>query len=239
MSGKILIIVPFWSGDVDQAVRLTSLLTDLTPVHTDLADILFVARFDTPMPEPAIRYAAKRFNVHRYTSRRKEIGWPHGCNGTLIGSMDWLYGHVASGKYPRFKAAFIAEGDSGPLSKDWLLKLHHSWDRATRNNAVIAGPVCVASGRKHINGGGCLLSASLEDQKWLRKHLHRSLTAGWDWALASAFEEKGWLDIPGMRSYWHSAPFTPERWSVEVNQGVWWVHGVKDDSLTLLARDLL
>jgi hypothetical protein len=239
MSGKVLIVIPFWHGDVDQATRLSDLLTDITTEHSDLADILFLARFDTAIPEPAVRYAAKRFNVHKYQSRRKEVGWPHGCNGTLIGAMEWLYGRVKAGTYPRYKCAFIAEGDSAPLTKDWLLRVHNTWDAAAKKKAVIAGPIVNAGGIDHVNGGGCLLSASLPDQKWLNQILHRSLMAGWDWALAYQFEKRGWMNVPGMRSYWHSSAFDETRWHVERAQDVWWIHGVKDDSLTKLARKFL
>ena len=240
MTGKMLIILPFWQGDKEQIVRLAHLLTDLTPAHSPAADLLFVSRFDATMPEAAMRYAARRFNIHQYRSKRREVGWPHGCNGTFIGAMEWLHAHVSSGKYPRFKGAFIAEGDSAPLQRNWLDILCAEWDRVnTKGSPVVAGPIIPAGGIDHVNGGGCYISTQRDNLDWLRTRLHRTLTAGWDWCLAGEFRKRGWASIPGMRSHWQSPPFTKERWDAERAGGTWWIHGIKDDSLTDFARKFL
>lgn len=239
MTGKMLIILPFWEEDKEQVSRLAALLTDLTPEHTPAADLLFVSRFDASMPTMAMRYAARRFNIHQYRSKRREIGWPWGCNGTFIGAIDWLHAHVVKGAYPKFKGAFIAEGDSAPLQRNWLNLICAGWDRVSAERPIIAGPKVEINDTVHINGGGCFISTEKNDLIWLREKLNRSLPGGWDWILSDDFKKKGWAFVSGMRSHWHSPPFTKERWDAERAAGTWWVHGVKDDSLTDLARKYL
>jgi hypothetical protein len=83
-SNKILITIPFWNGDKDQAMKLARLLADLQPVHSTTADVLFVSRFDTKHDKQTIDYVSRKFNVYYHVSQRREVGWPHGCNGTFF-----------------------------------------------------------------------------------------------------------------------------------------------------------
>lgn len=236
-ANRILIAIPFWEKDKPQAIRLASLLTDLQPAHQNLADILFIARFDCPQVDPwIVKKVSRRFNTFTAVSKRREIGWPQGCNGTFFGTIEWFYHRKQSKKIPPYKALFIAEGDGSPIQENWLQRASADWDVAAKAGAYIAGPMVNAGGREHINGGGCMISGDLDFLKWLNRGSARYLKAGWDFQLADMFRNKGWANIPGMRSYWQSGPFSDDRLSREAAQGVYWIHGVKDDSLTDLVR---
>lgn len=234
-TNKILITQLFWEGDRDQAMKLTKLLVDLEPKHSDLADLLFVSRFDCKHDSVTESWASRKFNTYSYTSTRRGTGWPNGCNSIFFGALEWIYHKMAGGKIPHYKAILILGPDSAPLSKDWLPKLHQNWDKL--KNVYMAGALVEGGGREHINGDCVLLSGDLKFLKWLAVKIGDvKLSAGWDWYLASAFKQWGWADIPSIKSYWRIPQFTQEDWTSSVNHGIDWVHGVKTDDLLLLSR---
>ena len=61
-------------------------------------------------------------------------------------------------------------------------------------------------------------------------------TAGWDWVLAPLFKKQGWANCPGMRSFWRSPAMPKEIFDKLRKEGVFFVHGVKDDSIQQLVR---
>lgn len=240
-TNKILITQLFWAEDRELAMKLTKLLVDLEPKHSDLADILFVSRFDCPHDAPAEAWAARKFNTYSYTSTRRGTGWPNGCNSIFFGALEWIYHKMAANKIPHYKAVLILGPDSAPLSRDWLPKLHKNWDDATAAGKVyMAGALIEHGGREHINGDCVLLSGDLKFLKWLTVKVGDvKLSAGWDWYLAAAFKQWGWADFPSIKSYWRIPAFTQDDWANCVKQGVDWVHGVKTDELLTISRNNL
>lgn len=240
-SNKILIVLPFWAGDRDQAFKLARLLADLEPGHSELADILFVARFDCKHGEQTVKHVSRKFNVHTYTSKKRGVGWPAGCNSLFFGSVEWIYHKMNAGHIPRYKAVFNMGADCAPLSKDWLSQLCGGWDAAAKKKPLYAaGPLIPGSahGREHINGDAMMLSGDLKFLKWLAMDIEDiRVPAGWDWILASEFERWGWTDFPFIKSYWrYPGQFPQSEWDIEVFRGISFIHGVKGDSLLNLAR---
>jgi len=241
VSNKILIMLPFWSGDRNQGFKLARLIADLEPKHSDVADFLFVARFDCKHGDQTVKYVSRKFNVHTYTSKKRGVGWPAGCNSLFFGSMEWVYHKMNAGHIPRYKAIFNMGADCVPLSKNWLSQLVDAWDLySVKAPLYVAGPLVpgAAHGRAHINGDAAVLSGDLRFLKWLAMDVEdMRVPAGWDWVLAGDFEKWGWVDFPFMRSYWrHPGEFDQRGWDKEVDSGVSFIHGVKDDSLLNLAR---
>lgn len=242
VTNKILIMLSFWQGDREQAFRLARLLADLEPQHSELADILLVARFDQKHDPDTVQYVARKFNVHTHVSRRQETGWPRGCNGIFFGGMEYVYHKMAAGQIPRYKAIFNMGADSTPLDKNWLSDFCHTWDNMNRKDRVyIAGALVDPKGEHpHINGDATFISGDLDFLKWLViRASHSNANAGWDWYLSRQFAEWGWSDIPSIISLWNTKTFEPNRWDGMVGAGIKMIHGVKDFSLLNQARKKL
>src|SRR6476660_5410226 len=127
-SNKILVVISFWQGDQNMAMRLARLMADLSPGRNDLIDILFCARFDCPHDLAAEKYVARKFNVFTMISRRRGTGWPHGCNELFFGMLEWVYHKKEAGHIPNYKAIFVVESDCAPLASNWIQLLHKGWD---------------------------------------------------------------------------------------------------------------
>lgn len=243
VSNKILVVLPFWNGDKRQHMALARLIADLEEKHSEVADILFLARFDTDPDLKTIEYVSRKFNVHVYKSKRREVGWPHGCNGLFAGCVEFFIGNDKFGKIPRYKAMLIVEADCVPLSKTWLAELSQMWDQVNRERPVyIAGAYIPASAtdgsRDHINGGCCFISCDLTFLQWLNQRLGR-LNVGWDWQLATQFQTKGWADIPAIWSHWHCKDKTEEEVRGIIQSGVLLFHGCKGPNMLDNARTIL
>ena len=240
-SNKILIVLPFWNGDRAQAFKLARLLADLEPEHSNLADFLFVARFDCKHGDQTVKYVSRKFNVSTYTSKKRGIGWPAGCNSLFFGGMEWIYHKIASKQIPGYKAVFNMGADCAPLSRNWLKQLTEAWDEEAKKKPLyVAGPMVPGSpiGRSHINGDAQMTSGDLKFLKWLAMDVGDiRVAAGWDWLLSADFERWGWADLPFIKSYWrYPGEFPQSEWDVEVSRGTSFIHGVKGDSLLDLAR---
>lgn len=242
-TNKVLLMFPFWKGDKKQSLLLARYLADLQPNLSDAADILFVARWDTQHGADTLKYVARKFKVFTHTSRRREVGWPMGCNGVFFGGLEWFYHKKKAEQIPAYRAVINLESDCVPLVHDWLPKIVSAWDEGVKKaSAYVAGALLPgdADHRDHINGGCCLLSGDLDFLSWLVLKASTFRTeGGWDWILAHDFKRWGWLNIPGVRSYWKTDHFEPDRWDREINQGVFMIHGIKDDSLLTLSRKKL
>lgn len=244
-SSKILIQIPFWQGDRTQAFKLARLLADLQPGLCDLADILFTARFDARHGEETIKYVSRKFKVWKHTSKRRQTGWPLGCNGLLFGGLEFFYHKKTAGQIPNYRAILNIESDCVPLTRDWLSRIIMEWDAnciSRKTHIYVAGALIPgdAERRAHINGGACLLSGDPKFMKWLVLTASSfQVSAGWDWVLAHEFKRWGWTDIHGLQSWWQTKTFNPRDWDPVVKSGVFFIHGVKDDSLLDLARKKL
>jgi len=237
-TNKILIAMPFWSGDKAQGMKLARLLADLEESHSKQADFLFVSRFDCKHDDATVKHVARKFNTHTYTSKKRGVGWPSGCNSIFFGGLEWIYHKSEAGQIPGYKAIFWMGADTAPLSRAWVSQLCVEWGR--HNNIFAAGPMVPGSaqGRTHINGDAFMFSGELKFLRWLVRDI-RDIKApvGWDWALADQFERWGWADFSFIKSYWrYPVPFTQSEWEAHTQKGVTLIHGVKDDTLLDLAR---
>lgn len=243
-SNKILLALQYWNGDKAQACKLAEFLADLEPKHSDLADFLFVARFDTKHDDATVAKVSRKFNIHTYISRGKGTGWPCGCNDLFFGTLGFFFHKAHAGQIPGYKAIFCFEADGIPMRKDWIAGLHKEWDRVNTPKGRVCqagawldnGPDDVGTG--HINGN-CLLSGDLGFLRWLVKAVnHVNVNVGWDWILAPQFKAKGWSDIPKIRSVWRQ-PLTEELFLEGMKESRIWHHGVKDDAGIRFARKYL
>lgn len=241
-SNKILIVLPFWEQDRAASIGLSHLLADIQPAHSHDIDILFVARFDCPQVDSAtVKHVSRKFNAMLHTSKRRETGWPAGCNGTHFGALEFIYHKANTGGIPGYKAIFFCEADTVPLSVDCFAYLHREWERINRSKpVVVAGALVPDGGKEHVNGGACLLSGSLAFLRWLVIEVGgMKARVGWDFGLARDFRARGWANIPGIRSFWNTPTMSRAEAEDHARRGVVWLHGVKDGALCSHARSML
>lgn len=240
-TNKILIVILFWYGDRNQAMKLAKLLADLEPNHSDRADVAFVSRFDCAHVLSVEKYVARKFNTHSFTSRRRGVGWPLGCNSIFFGAMELIYGRMLKGSIPHYKAVLILGADSAPLRPNWLEQMHSAWDDGNKTKKICIAGAVLPGEHEHINGDCTLLSGDLEFLKWLVVDIQDvRYRAGWDWILADDFKRRGWLDLPFVKSLWRKPGFTHAEWDDYFNAGVSWIHGVKtDDVLDITRKNIL
>lgn len=241
-SNKILIVISYWKGDRESAMRLSRLMADLQPERSDLADILFCARFDCPHDLATMKYVARKFNVYTMISKRRGTGWPHGCNELFFGMLEWVYHKKESGQIPNYKAIFIVEADCVPMATNWIQVLHREWDIMNTGKRICVSGVWLPHGPHgvgHINGN-LILSGDLKFLFWLAKRVGGApVTAGWDWLYAKDFHDRGWSPCPGMVFRWQCPTITESEYLDETRRGTFWFHGVKDGSALQLSRKIL
>lgn len=239
-SNKILVVLPFYPGDKAQHVSLAHFIADLEKQHSEVADILFLARFDADPDPDTVKHVSRKFNVHIYKCKRRETGWPHGCNGLFAGAVEFFCNMDKAKKIPHYKALLIVEADCVPLSRTWLSELSQMWDQVNRDRPVyIAGAYIPNMGaRDHINGGCSFVSGSIDFLNWLSYKLGR-LHAGWDWELAPQFQVRGWANLPAIWSHWRCADKNEEETLGLIKAGVLLFHGCKGPGLLENARKLL
>lgn len=221
------------------AIKLAHFLADIEPKHSDLADFIIVRRFDCAEPReykelfPAL---SRKFNLYNYKSPRRGKGWPDGCNGLWFSTMEWAYTMIEARRVPHYKAIFTFEADGAPVFRDWVARMSAQWDAVNANAPVYqAGPM-VKVPATHINGN-CLLNCDLRFLKWVTRTVGRvPVGAGWDFILASRFKEWGWANIPQMRSYYATPTFSQAEYDRMVDEGIIWMHGIKDDSMIRMGR---
>lgn len=233
---KILLALQFWGGDKEKAMQTARLIADLEPRHSDVADFLFVSRFDCAQDMATVEYVSRKFNVHAFVNRnRRGDGWPFGPNELWFGTVDFVYTFAQAGKLPLYKAVLTFEADAYPLVPNWIRELHANWDRASAKGVKMLGALQQSPG-EHINGN-CLVSCDFEYLHWIsRKVGGCNPHGGWDYVLRKEFKSKGWSDCPAIKSYWGSQTMDEGFFNQLVGSGVVFCHGIKDDSVVKLVR---
>jgi hypothetical protein len=229
-SNKILLAIQFWAGDKAAALDLMDLLAHNEPKHSELADVLFVHRHDCPFKRDEMSVASRKFNCYSWRSRRAGVGWPAGCNDLWCSSVEWFATMRRSDKIPRYKAMFTLEADGVPMKRDWLSRMHAAWDAASAKGAKVAGH-WQNQPASHINGN-LLLSGDMVFLEWLVRAIQGIPPQhGWDWWMARPFQKQGWANLLGMDNF-YATPTMSHEWftSLALDQQMFWVHGVKDDS---------
>jgi len=230
-SQKILVVIQYWAGDKPQAMRMARLMADIEPKHSDLADVLFSARFDCEHDTANVHYVARKFNMHTFRGRRREIGWPAGCNAMVFDLMAHLGEQQEADRMPVYKAILLTEADDAPLVRDWIAQLSAEWDRCATN---MIGPLLPAPGpHPHINGN-CMISPAI--QHYLRHLGGCDPHAGWDYFLAPHFKKRGWANTNKIVSRYAHPSIDEGTFNHLVASGCVLLHGTKDDSALELSR---
>lgn len=234
---KFLIALQFWDGDKAQAMNLARYLADLEPRHSDVADFLFVSRFDCKHDQPTVDHVSRKFNTRTFTSRRRGVGWPDGCNDLWFSVMEWLNSMINAKKILPYKAVFTTEADNCPIQRDWAPKLSALWDKANEKSPVVMAGALVDPG-PHINGNA-FMSCRPDFLHWIARRIGGVRPGvGWDWILAPEFRRLGWANLTQVKSIYHTPTFSKEQFD-DMRKNDWiWIHGCKDDSLIRHGREL-
>jgi uncharacterized protein YdeI (YjbR/CyaY-like superfamily) len=232
---KILLALQYWAGDANQAYRLADFLADLESKKSESADFLLVSRFDCPQNLDVAARLSKKFNVYNFVSRRRGIGWPVGPQELWLAVMEWVFHMKTAKKIPDYSAVFTFEPDNVPLVRGWIDYFQIAWELEwkKRKGKLATMGAMIPSGPKgkHINGNA-LFSADLNILSNLLKIVNRCPPSqGWDYYGAPEFEQIGWAEIPGVKSYWNTKTLSEKSCADEFAAGTLWIHGIKDDSL--------
>lgn len=225
---KLLLALAFWEGDKERATKVARLIADLEPRHSEIADFLFVSRFDCSHDKPTLDHVSRKFNTYSYVNRRRGREWPHACNDLFFGTMDWLYEVNVAKRFPVYKAIVTLEPDSIPISPNWVGEISREWDRA--QPAKVIGAYQTSPG-PHINGASSMYSGDIQFLKKIRDVGGVSPVGGWDYIMASFFQKSGWKDSKLFRSWWQCQTMSEETFFQQLREGVNLFHGVKDESL--------
>lgn len=234
MSRPLLFALQVYSGDIEQAVRLSKLLADIQePLGLNKsADAMVVYRRDCPPDKRLERNLEDCFGtLHRYTTARREIGFPGGPNGMWCDLMQQLV-LMEKRRGLHWEAVLTTEADAVPTSSDWAEKLLSAW---RRERVKVAGHL-LPNGEwpcGHINGNALFCPTIAAGSPQL---VGCSATRAWDTWFAPVFEALGWTDIPEIRSIYRKNGISHEEVAKLVAEGCSWLHGVKDNSAQDWAR---
>lgn len=226
-STKLLLALQFWEGDKARAMKVAKLIADMQPRHCEIADFLFVSRFDCGHDKPTLDYVSRKFNVYSYVNRRRGKEWPHGPNDLWFGTMDWIYEVNVAKRFPVYKAILTFEADAVPTDPNWVSELSREWDRA--QPAKVVGAYQTSPG-PHVNGNA-MFSGDIQFLKQIRDIGGVNPTGGWDYILAPTFQKAGWKNSKLFRSWWGCPTLSEETFAQLLREGVALHHGVKDESL--------
>lgn len=224
---KILLALQFFEGDQARAMKVARLIADMQPRHCEIADFLFVSRFDCGHDKPTLDHVSRKFNTYSYVNRRRGKEWPHGCNDLWFGTMDWVYEVNVAKRFPVYKAILTFEADASPVAPNWISEISQEWDRAQPAKVVGAYQTSPAP---HINGNA-MFSGDIQFLKKIRDIGGCNPLAGWDFALASIFQKAGWKDSNLFRSWWNCKSVSDETFSQLGREGVAFFHGCKTEDL--------
>lgn len=219
----ILIVIPFWQGDLAQATELLRLLADLQGSHAgQTAHVMLVNRKDCKLDPNLVKIISPKFNVLTYTSESNLKGWPAGPNG-MFGTTMIRIANYHKGKY---EVIYWMEPDSVPLHPNW----HHDLVKVWRKRH----PLAKVMGHRHDcngDGSGDHCSGSCLYDPLIMKFMPKlaSSIAAWDYehraSIVRVCEHTHLI-----HNLYKARDVDPNTLETFLKQGVAVVHGIKCQS---------
>jgi len=224
----MLLVLQYWQGDRDEAMRTARLLADVQREPTKEHYVLFAHRFDAEPPDvETLAYVKRKFDifgVHR--GRRKEVGWPAGCNGLAHDIMQLAGESRRRGEWKSVDGVWLLEADVLPLHRDWLHLVAQEWHDASRAGKLVLGAWSPDhSPFGHVNG-----NMVFHPELWSRvRGLEGSAPhIGWDVYHAHRLSPV-WQKSRQMINLYRAAEVTEDQlWPA--GEPYVFAHGIKDDS---------
>jgi len=234
---KLLLALQYWAGDKALAMDVARLIADMEPTRNEDVDFLFVSRFDCEHDHKTIDYVASKFKVFHYVNKhRRGTGWPAGCNDLWFGTMDFIYSWAEAKRMPEYDAILTFEADSSPLFPGWHRTLMKSWAEQQKKRPTKVFGAMVDAPKTHVNGNA-LFSGDLGFLYEVSRKIGGCPPIyGWDFYLTREFSRLGWGNCPLMQSYWQEKTMENNRVAQLIEQGVAFLHGVKDRSVLEYVR---
>lgn len=234
---KILLALQYWDGDREQALKLARFIASMEPRHSEIADFMFICRFDSSIDLDTVQEVSRKFNVYTHKSRRQAKGWPYGCNELWFDTMTRIYELKAAKKMPDYKAVLTFEADCSPLVPDWIAQLSAEWDK---RKVTVLGHLSDCGGGHwdgwHINGNA-LFSGDMDFLKQIRSLAGCRANSGWDLILAPRFKKMGWSGTEKIVSkYGRKDVCSLAEYETMLTDGTVLLHGFKNDSLLKLVK---
>jgi hypothetical protein len=234
---KGLLAIQYWPGDQEKAFRLAKLIADNEPKHCELADFLFVARFDASHDSKVVEYVSRKFDVRTMKTASRATGHPFGCWMLWFSLMEWVYHMKNARKIPDYSWVLTFEADTAPTRPDWLSVLNSEWERLS---SYVVGAETF-HWRHHINGN-LMASCDLSFLKWLVLGVTSSGVApqnAWDIDLFPQFVRWGAGFTPAIVNVCGKPSLSLKEFEDFRNSGAAFIHGVKNDDLYNLSREAL
>lgn len=182
---NLCIMLQYWRGDYDAAMRLARYMAALEPEFRSDVRLTFVRRWDSQEPDAeTLVLVADRFAlVETVASGKGRVGWPEGCNLVALAAMKWADKHLLC-------PILLIEPDCVPVDRNWINQLLAEWKTARQHNCWLMGSWNGQGGplEGHINGN-CMMRpdfASLVD-------LTIPQGLAWDLAIAPKASRKWWI----------------------------------------------
>ncbi len=232
---KTLLAIQYFDKEWPLVYQLAQTMCAFQPELSQNAGVLFSARFDSKIPDYAVKEVSRHFHVYTHISRRRAAGWPFGCNELWFDTMQWLYEMQVAGSFLDYDTVMCLEADDTPLWPDWVARLRATW-AALPSPKVAMGHV-VPDYTRHINGNA-MFSLEKRFMSGIVRIGGCRPDIGWDCMMAPFFFRQGGYDTPAIRSWYAKKTITKEEIQRLKNDGCVLLHGVKDGSGLKWAKEL-
>jgi hypothetical protein len=223
----IVLCMQYWEGDKQRALSVARMIADLQAEKDDRFQFMFLRRFDaTPVDDETIGYVGRKFDILTHTCRRKEVGWPAGCNGMASDALMLAQEKWNTGDWKRVTGVWLLESDILPLYRNWLYRIEREWKMALEDGKLVMGAWSPHhSPVGHINGN-MLFHPSLCDRV---KGLEGSAPhIGWDVYHAQRLHRHAWKSNQMLNLYRGTNVTEADIYAPGTRYA--FVHGIKDDS---------
>lgn len=231
-----VLALQYYDGDKAAAMRTARLIADLQDGVSKSHKFMFVPRFDSSLDEETVHYVARKFSVLTHKSRRREIGWPAGCNGVAHDIIMLALERHRSGEWAKVDGVWLLESDILPLKKNWLEEIEREWREALAAKKLLMGAWSPHHGEGfgHVNGNLIFhptLAARVQGMEGSAPHI------GWDVYHARKLQRHWWKSRQMINLY-HARGVSKEQLWPE-GEPYSFVHGIKDSSGHRLVREKL
>lgn len=227
----ILICIPYWQGDKDQAKELCKIIVGMQQHHVNnIAHFLLVARQDCANDRQMADILAQKFGVFQYRTPSPLRGWPAGPNGMFGTTMT----HIALTSEKKYECVYWMEPDCIPICPNWFWSLVKEW-RARHPEANIIGcrHDCHGDGTgDHITG--CALYHP--NIARIMPRITSCSNTAWDYALRNDIVKMGG-HTKLIVNHYKGTNVDPSTFETMLKSGVVLWHGIKDDSLMNLVKN--
>lgn len=222
----LLICLPFWQGDKNQAYDISKIIAGLQPHHVgNVAHVMLIARQDCSHDENMIKIVMAKFNTFTHISNSPLRGWPQGPNGMFADTM--IY--IANNAKNKYECIYWLEPDAVPICPNWFADLLTAW-RTRHPSSLVVG----CRGDAHGDGTGDHITGCAlyhPDIARLLPEVTRSTGQAWDWEHRNKIVQVG--GHTAMIENWYKATNAPVGIMDRVNVGVRIIHGFKDRSVVI------